>query len=151
MPTNPITQVEADRLLDTPKRRADARVWSYPSLGGRIVVPLTSTDNREKFSLDVTRNRIDMSKGSYQNRARKAIVLARLDFGARPHRNPDGQEIMSPHLHLYREGFGSKWAFQVPSDRFATNTDDPWTMLIDFMGFCNVMDRPIIEQGLELA
>ena len=146
-----MTQPEADRLLEIPKRRVNAKTWSYPSLGGRIVIPLTSTDRREKFWLDVTRNRIDMAKGSYQNRVRKAVVLARLDFGARPHRNPNGQQVMSPHLHLYREGFGAKWAFEVPFDRFATNTKDPWTMLEDFIGFCNVVERPVIEPGLELA
>lgn len=146
-----MTQAEADRLLEIPKRRVNAKTWSYPSFGGRIVIPLTSTDRREKFWLDVTRNRIDMAKGSYQNRVRKAVVLARLDFGARPHRNPNGQQVMSPHLHLYREGFGDKWAFEVPFDRFATNTKDPWTMLEDFIGFCNVVERPVIEPGLELA
>ncbi len=151
MPTNLMTQADADRLLGTPKRRVDAKVWKYPSLGGRIVIPLTSTDKCEKFLLDVTRNSIDMTKGSYQNRARKTVVLARLDFGGKPHRNPDGQPVMSPHLHLYQEGFGDKWAYEVPFDRFVTNTTDPWTMLTDFMGFCNVVDRPAIEQGLEPA
>ena len=92
-----------------------------------------------------------MAKGTYQNRARKTIVLARLDFGGQPHRNPDGQHVGSPHLHLYREGHGHKWAFEVPSDRFPTDTANPWIMLQDFMRFCNVVDRPIIKPRLELA
>ena len=149
MTASSITQAEANRLLATPKHRVDAMVWGYPSLGGRIVIPLASTDKREKFWLDVTRNRIDMAKGSYQNRARKTVVLARLDFGARPHRNPDGQRVTSPHLHLYREGYGDRWAFEVPSDDFSTTTADPWIMLKDFMDYCNVVNRPIIERGLE--
>lgn len=151
MTASRVTQMEADRLMETPKCRVDSRAWSYPGLGGRIIIPLTSTDKREKFWLDVTRGRTDMRKGSYQNRARKTIILARLDFGARPHRNPDGQHIGSPHLHLYREGHGAKWAFEVPSDRFPTSAADPWIMLKDFMGFCNVVDRPIIARGLEPA
>ena len=92
-----------------------------------------------------------MAKGTYQNRARKTLVLARLDFGGQPHRNPDGQRVGSPHLHLYREGHGAKWAFEVPSDRFPTNPTDLWIMLQDFMSFCNVVEHPIIERGLELA
>lgn len=147
MPTKPITQAEADRLLGLPKGRVDAKAWNYPSLGARIAIPLTSTDKREKFWLDVVRSRIDLTKGTYQNRARKTVVLARLDFGAKPHRNPDGQPVMSPHLHLYREGYGDKWAVEVPSDDLPTNTEDPWTMLKDFMDFCNVVDRPIIQRG----
>ena len=46
---------------------------------------------------------------------------------------------------------GAKWAFEVPSDRFPTNPTDLWIMLQDFMSFCNVVEHPIIERGLELA
>lgn len=151
MTASRVTQVEANRLLKVPKCKVDSREWIYPGLGGQIRIPLTSTDKREKFWLDVTRGKMDMTKGSYQNRARKTIVLARLDFGARPHRNPDGQPVGSPHLHLYREGHGDKWAFEVPSDRFSTNAAEPWIMLEDFLGFCNVVDRPIIARSLEPA
>lgn len=149
MPANPITQVEADRLLGLPKGRVSTKVWPYPSLGGQLAIPLRSQDRREKFLLDVGRKSIDLTKGTYQNRARKIVVLARLDFDARPHRNPDGQSVMSPHLHLYREGYGDKWAVEVPSADFSTNADDPWTMLKDFMSYCNVVECPIIEPGLE--
>ena len=74
-------------------------------------------------------------------------ILARLDFGGATHRNPDGEEIGSPHLHLYREGFGDKWAFPVPSDSFA-DLEDPWRTLEDFMQFCNIIEPPVIRRGL---
>ena len=108
-----LTQAEADSLLALPKRRADEKEWNYPYFGGRITVPLISTDRREPFRLDIQRGRIDFAKGSYQNRARQLVILARLDFGGRPHRNPDDTRIGSPHLHLYREGYADKWAFPV--------------------------------------
>ena len=73
-------------------------------------------DGREEFLLDIRRARIDLAKGTYQNRGREVVILARLDFGGAPHRNPDGEEIGSPHIHLYREGFGDKWAFPIPSE-----------------------------------
>jgi hypothetical protein len=34
----------------------------------------------------------------------------RLDLDGPPHRNPDDEEIPWPHLHVYREGYGDKWA-----------------------------------------
>jgi hypothetical protein len=74
-------------------------------------------------------------------------VLVRLDFGGAPHRNPDGEEIGSPHLHLYREGYGDKWAVPVPEDRFE-NLSDPWQTLEDFMRYCNVVQSPMIRRGL---
>ncbi|MGH8467941.1 MAG: DUF6978 family protein [Gammaproteobacteria bacterium] len=108
---------------------------------------MASADRRELFVLDLRRGRIDLAKGTYQNRGRQVVVLVRLDFGGSPHRNPDGEEIGSPHLHLYREGYGDKWAVPVPSDRFS-NVGNPWQTLDDFMRYCNVVEPPAIQRGL---
>ncbi len=142
-----LTQGEADALIAMAKHRIDTAEWDYPDPGGGISVPLVSFDRREQFVLDVRRGRIDLAKGTYQNRGRQVVVLVRLDFGGAPHRNPDGEEIDSPHLHLYREGFGDKWAMPLPNNGF-TESRDPWRMLDDFMRFCNVIEPPIIRRGL---
>ena len=142
-----LTQAEADALLAMEKRRADSTKWDYPDLGGRVTAPLVSVDGREQFFLDLWRARINLSKGTYQNRGRNVAILARLDFGGPPHRNPDGEEIASPHLHLYREGFGDKWAIPVPQDSFA-NLGDPCLTLADFMRFCNITKPSFIQRGL---
>ena len=140
------TQAEAEALLALEKRRVDASQWDYPDFGGRVTVPLASFDGRESFLLDVRRARINLAKGNYQNR-RQVVVLARLDFGGGPHRNPDGEEIGSTHLHLYREDFGDKWASQVPVEHFS-HLDDPWLTLGDFMRFCNIVEPPVFQRGL---
>ncbi len=75
------------------------------------------------------------------------IVLARLDFAGPPHRNPDGEEVGSTHLHLYREGYGDKWAYPVPAERFP-NLRDPWLTLDDFMRYCRIVEPPRIRRGL---
>ena len=142
-----LTQIEADALIALEKRRVDATEWNYPHFRGALTIPLVSTDRREPFLLDLRRGRIDLAKGTYQNRGRHVVVLARLDFGGRPHRNPDDSRVASPHLHLYREGFGDKWAFPVPSSGFADLTD-AWRTLEDFMTFCNVVEPPFIRRGL---
>ena len=142
-----ITQAEADALFAMEKSRIDTREWDYPYGGDGISVPLVSTDRREPFFLDIYRSRIDLAKGTYQNRGRQVVVLARLDFGGRPHRNPDGGHVGSPHLHQFREGYGDKWAFSVPSERFA-DVDDAWRTLQDFMVYCNIIVPPIIRRGL---
>ncbi len=143
-----LAQEDADALLAMPKVRTNADPWNYPGTGGLISIPLTSVDKREYFLLDVRRGRrIDLLEGTYQKRARQVIVLARLDFGGSPHRNPDGEEMPCPHLHLYREGFGDKWAAPVPLDRFP-NMGDLWETLHDFMQYCNVVEPPLIQRGL---
>ena len=142
-----LTQAEADALMALEKARRDETEWDYPDFGGRTTVPLVSTDRKEQFLLDLRRGRIDLRKGTYQNRGRQVAVLARLDFGGAPHRNPDGEEVGSPHLHLYREGYGDRWAYPVPGSDFPS-LDDPWQTLTDFMRFCNVVQPPVIRRGL---
>jgi len=142
-----ITQAEADALIAMPKVRADDEEYDYPGIGGVVSIPLLSADKRENFLLDLSRGRIDLLKGKYQNRARQIVILVRLDFGGSRHQNPDGAWIECPHLHLYREGFGHKWAVPVPAARFP-HTADLWRTLEDFMRFCNVTDPPTITKGL---
>jgi len=142
-----LTQAEADALIRLPKKKTGNENWSYPPLGGSIAIPLISVDKREEFILDISRGQINLVRGKYQNRARHIFVLARLDFGGSPHRNPDGSEILCPHLHLYREGYGDKWAYPVPVDEFP-NISNPVTALYDFMKYCNIVDVPSIQTGL---
>lgn len=103
MPEINLPQTEADLLIAMEKVLVDKELYDYPGLGGQISIPLMSKNKRENFVLDISRGRIDLSKGTYQNRARQIVILVRLDFGGRPHRNPDDQEVSSPHLHIYRE------------------------------------------------
>src|SRR5580700_11240520 len=111
-----LTQAEADHLIGLEKIKANDDETQYLGMGGAIIVPLISQDKRENFLLDIRRGRIDLLKGTYQTRAQQIVVLVRLDFGGAPHRNPDDVDISCPHLHLYREGYGDKWAFPVPTE-----------------------------------
>jgi hypothetical protein len=142
-----ITQAEADALMAMEKRCAEEKEWLFPAPGDRLAIPLTSMDKRENFMLDVTRGQIKLTKATYQNRARSAIVLLRLDIDGPPHQNPDGAEIPCPHLHIYREGFGDKWAVPAPAERYA-NTADLFLTCDAFMDHCNIADRPNLQKGL---
>lgn len=110
-----LTQDEADKLIEMEKRCVDEKEWTFPVPGDRIAIPLSSLDKRESFMLDVTRAQIKLTKATYQNRARAAVILMRLDLNGPPHRNPDGEEVVCPHLHIYREGYGDKWAIPAPT------------------------------------
>ena len=86
-----ITQAEADALIAMEKHRADDKDCLFPPPGGRLAIALTSLDKRENFMLDITRPQIKLTKATYRNRARQAIVLMRLDLDGPPHRNPIGK------------------------------------------------------------
>lgn len=128
------------------KHRASEERFFYPGAGS-LIVPLESPDKRESFFLDIWRGRINLAKGKYQTRSRQVIVLVRLDFGGPPHRNPDGEEVGGSHFHLYREGYGDKWAYPVPPVHFPRLADLSGT-LDDFMKYCNVTKLPHIDRGL---
>ena len=142
-----ITQAEADALIEMEKRFVEEDDWTFPSAGERIALALTSLDKRENFVLDITRAQIKLTKATYQNRARQAITLMRLDLGGSPHRNPDGTEIPCPHLHTYREGFGDKWAIAAPVDRY-TDTLDLFRTCEAFMQHCNITGPSKMQKGL---
>lgn len=142
-----LTQAEADTLLAVEKHRTSADRFRLPDIGGGLSVPLISADSTESFYLDIGRSRINLAKGKVQNRARTTIVLARVDFGGAPHRNPDEEEITCPHVHLYREGYGDRWASPVDPEVF-TAPSDHWQVLLDFMRFCNITQPPAFDRGL---
>lgn len=142
-----LTQTEADALIAMEKHRADDKRYDFPMGGESVSIQLLSADRRENFMLDLSRGRIDFLKVKMQNRGRQVVVLVRLDLGGAPHRNPDDEEIPTPHLHIYREGYGDKWAIPIPAEQFR-DLDDIWITMEDFLQYCNVTKPPYIEKGL---
>lgn len=147
MPDINLTQEEADVLIGMEKHRANEDIKSFPMRGESLTLPLQSLDKREQFLLDLSRGRINLLKVKMQSRGRQVVVLVRLDLSGAPHRNPDDTEIAAPHLHLYRENFGDKWAIPLPADRFR-NPADIWKTFEDFLRFCNITHPPHVDRGL---
>jgi hypothetical protein len=142
-----LTQAIADELIAMEKHRANEDSHAFPMGGESLAIPLQSHDKREMFLLDLSRGRIDLAKVKMQNRARQVVILVRVDIAGAPHRNPDGVDVPCPHMHVYREGYGDKWAAPIPTDRF-TDPSDIWTTFRQFMAFCNITQPPNIERGL---
>jgi len=142
-----LSQAEADRLIGQDKSRKDDTVWDFPDAGSSLKVPLISVDGTEEFLLDVTRSQILVTKGTFQTRWQSVVILVRLDIDGPPHRNPDGTDIPCPHLHLYREGYGDKWARPVTVGEFP-GLGDLFDTCTDFMTFCSVVTPPRIQRTL---
>ena len=141
-----LTQKEADRLLRVEKYRTNDTTYPFPIKGGSLRIPLKTKSGNEEFSLDLYRGTIAMGKHMFQTRARKTVILARLDLGGSPHRNPDGEEIFSPHIHLYKEGYDDKWAYPLP--RGFNDPNDILRTLDEFMEYCHIVDKPKILRGI---
>ncbi|MDR1451360.1 MAG: hypothetical protein LBI57_03385 [Helicobacteraceae bacterium] len=141
-----ITQVEADSLIKMDKFFNGDNDYEYPPPGDKLSVPLESSDKKENFIVDINRSYISLQKVNFQTRARKAIALVRVDIGGAVHRNPDGAEIQCPHIHIYKEGWGDKWAKPLPDD--FRDPSDIYATLDDFLVYCRVVVKPKFHRGL---
>lgn len=115
-----LTQTEADALLNMQKIFVDLAPIEFsttePMDYDRV---LRSTDRKEEFLLTIERGHRKRIRLKYQTRARRVIVLARLELNGPRHKNPPespykpGEWISEIHLHLYREGFEDRIAYEL--------------------------------------
>ena len=152
-----LTQAEADTLLAMAKTFVDAAPLEFshaqPMDYERV---LWSTDHREEFALNVERRGRTRARLKYQTRARRIVVLARLELTGRRHRNPPeapykgGEWISETHLHLYREGFDDRIAYELADVEFWANRDmsNGLTAFEHFLQFCGVESWPPIQTSI---
>ena len=155
-----ITQTDADFFFAMDKFPDEDKEHQFPISGEKLTIPLTSADKRESFLFDIYRGSIRITKVTYQNRVRKAYILRRLDLDGPTHVNPEaetvpfpflepynGKEIPTPHLHIYVEGFGEKWAIPA-NDILETSGKDIYEMMEQFFTYCNIKQFPNIKKTL---
>lgn len=147
MAENDLSQEEGDALIAMDKVSTSSEPVKFPDFGGRVEMSFVGTVPREEFVVSFRRSSIDLSNRNHHLRGRRVIGLARLDLDGPPHRNPDGLELGRRHLHIYREGFGLKYAVDVPQVLFR-NLDDPMTALEDFLRYCRVVTPPAFDTSL---
>lgn len=140
-----LSQKKVDAYLTARKIKATASDCRLSSVIPKPVsVPLIAPDIAGvAFSLDVTQKRIVLKLKCQLRCTTEAVVLARLDF-ASPHRNPDGTTVGVPHLHIYREGYGDRFAYKVPPGMLK-NPDNPLQVLLDFLATYNIERNGIVD------
>jgi len=133
-----LSQDEVDYLLSLIKVLIDSKGIKIPVPGESLELQVQGKDDKEKFIIDVNRKgTINVKKCTFQTRHQKSIVLLRLDIAGSPHRNPNGEVIQCPHLHIYREGYGTSWAYPI-DDKIFTNVDNLAQALKDFLLYNHV-------------
>ena len=142
-----LTQAEADALIAMEKHRADNEQHNFPMGGESLIVPLQSVDRREQFLLDISRGRIDLLRGKYQNRARQVVVLVRLDFGGPPHRARMTKKFPA-HTCMCTGRASATSGRCLFQQNISPGPTTLWGTLEDFMRFCNITQPPHIERGL---
>lgn len=141
-----LTQDDIDFLLGLIKALSENRSITLPTPGHTLELDVSALDSKERFVIDVNRKgRINIKKATFQTRYQKSIVLIRLDIEGSPHRNPNDEVIPCPHIHLYKEGYGTSWAYPIEKE-IVTDTSDMVQVLIDFLKYNNVNTIPPIYQ-----
>ena len=143
-----LAQEVADYLIDLEKKIINTTTITFPTTNDITTLEAISIDEKEKFLLDINRKgTFKLTRCTYQTRYRVENILVRLDIDTKPHRNPDNKKISPTHIHIYKEGYGLRWAY--PLEEFKnytfTNTKDFFQTFSEFCGFCNVKKLPFIQ------
>jgi hypothetical protein len=147
--SNMLEQDDVDYLLGLIKELSINSI-NFPNPGEHIELPIQSIATKDKFIIDVNRKgTINIKKCTFQTRYQKSVVLLRIDIEGSPHTNPDGQSIQCPHLHIFREGYGTSWAFPL-SKYIPTKVDDLIQVLIDYLKYNNINNVPKVIQQIIL-
>lgn len=107
---------EIKEFLEEPKQFLDEHLAmpannEFTSLRGK------GLNTQSDYLVDINRKRCIITRITFQNRVETSIILLRLDVDTKPHRNPDGEIIGGTHLHIYRENYGSAWAYELTDPR----------------------------------
>lgn len=137
-----LTQVEADAYIAESKHfPLPAAVPIAPGVDNTYEL---NGANGADYLLDVWRGTIRLTRVKYQNRVRVATVLVRIDDAR--HTNPDGERFDGLHIHVYREGYETKWAQQLDPEVF-TDSNSVEQLFRDFCRFCNIDDTQVTVQA----
>lgn len=138
--TEIITKSQFDELLAMAKYFE--REFTPPTVGKHDSFELHDATNREKFFLDIDRGgKIELGrKVKLQNRY-YSNVLVRLEINSSKHMNPDGKLLSGSHIHIYTEGYGDSWAFELKDfDKATFDENVPFEEnLTRFCEFCNIV------------
>ena len=127
-------------------------------------VNLDSSYGKKAFTLDVSKRRIEL-KYTMQTRYGTSTPLIRLDVNT-SHVNPDvdyhvgvadpfsgihdsciGRKyVCESHLHIYRPGYGDRWAY--PVEGVFDNTRSLGNTLLDFLDYCNIRGLYEVQEAL---
>ena len=150
------------RLIKVPKYAEDDRVELSDHFSRSV--NLNSQYGKRTFILDVTKRRLEL-KYTMQTRYGTATPLIRLDVNT-SHINPAADYHVGdddpfsgihdscigrkfdhePHLHVYRPGFGDRWAYPVAG--VFDNTRNMGDTLLDFLGYCNIQGVAEMQEAL---
>lgn len=142
-----LTQDEANYLLNMLKKSLSNEI-AFPKQNSSTEFDVQGNTKQNLFTISISRGKIKRTKYSLGARIKKnGTMLLELHLNpGNTHINPDGEKIVGSHWHIYKEGYGHKFAYpadNIDSDNFIENT-------LSFFDRFNIIEKPIINHQLEL-
>ena len=141
-----LTQSEFIQLIGYKKKfekNDQITLGPHPHRWTRDIVSLESHDT---FLLDFSRTSIKIEKFSLNKRFKTAIILLRY-CSSGIHTNPDLSTIDGAHIHLYREDYDDKFAFD-PMEIGIQPTFGMEQILKKILEYTNIEALPTIQSDL---
>ena len=141
-------QNTADYLMGIKKKIVEPSIL-IPATNEKTTLNVQSLDKSEMFQLDINRaGCIKISRCTMQERYGIITPLVRLDLDeTKKHQNPDQSIVVGPHLHVYKEGYGDRWAYALSDLNCCpfTNITDLMITFMEFCKFCNIEEIPVMQ------
>ncbi|WP_298014080.1 DUF6978 family protein [uncultured Megasphaera sp.] len=140
-----LTQREADTLREIEKAFINPASVRLPERQEKQIYNLWYRRNdrrKDDMAISAFRGKKNPRKVSFRLLYAQGIMLARIDTqDITSHTNPDGTRIepLEPHIHIYKEGYGDKFAYPLPTE--FNHTDDIIGLFMDFLAYSNVINR----------
>lgn len=140
-----LSQAEADTLQTIEKALTNPKQVHLPPPNGtkiHAVYYLRDNHRKDDMKLSTYHAQKNQKKVSYRILYNSSILLVRVDTqDATPHINPDKKIIIppyQPHIHIYREWYGDKFAYPLPNE--FKDTDDIVQLFMDFLSYSNIIN-----------
>ena len=145
------TNEEFKQLMNLKKHFLTENIL-LPELNKELILPVGAIQSKEVFSIDLSRkSTIVLTRKKYQERLRPTNdLLVRLEIDSKPHMNPDGTKISANHIHIFKEGYGLSWAYELSqfNDILFKSPNCFNQMFYDFCKYCNVSLDDTSIQGV---
>jgi len=135
-----INDQEFSRLMQMKKRFTKAPV--LPKTNSKSIYQVIGDTPQEKFEVHIERKNViefQADKSKFQESYYKTALI-RIEIDAPPHMNPDGNWTGRNHIHIYREGAGLLWAYDLSSvaPNLFLDQNHFLSLFCDFCQYCNI-------------
>ncbi len=113
-----------------------------PKANSKAIYSIIGDTPQDQFEVHVERKNViefQANKSKLQESYYK-IALIRIEIDAPPHMNPDGTWTDRNHVHVFREGAGLSWAYDLSSvsPHLFQDHGNFLSLFCDFCQYCNI-------------